>query len=79
MKLKYLFKRRQFIQHPKSSFRHDLFMRLNEYNSIIAQSAQNAEYFRLAGMKHYSDYTDSLVDKRNVIKDLLMPLTEIHN
>ena len=79
MKLKYLFKRRQFIQHQKTSFRHDLFMRLNEYNSIIAQSAQNAEYLRLAGRNHYSDYTDSLVDKRNVIKDLLMPLTEIHN
>ena len=79
MKLKYLFKRRQFIQHPKSSYRHDLFMRLNEYKSIIDQSAQNAEYLRLAGRKHYSDYTDSLVDKRNVIKDLLMPLTEIHN
>ena len=79
MKLKYLFKRRQFIQHPKSSFRHDLFMRLNEYNSIIAQSAQNAEYLRLAGRNHYSYYTDSMIDKRNVIKDLLMPLTEIHN
>ena len=79
MKLKYFFKRRQFIQHPKTSFRHDLFMRLNEYNSIIDQSAQNAEYLRMAGRKHYSDYTDSLVDKRNVIKDLLMPLTEIHN
>ena len=79
MKLKYLFKRRQFIQHPKSSFRHDLFMRLNEYKSIIDQSAQNAEYLRLAGRKHYSDYTESMIDKRNVIKDLLMPLTEIHN
>ena len=79
MKLKYLFKRRPFIQHPKASFRHDLFMRLNEYKSIIDQSAQNAEYLRLAGRKHYSDYTDSMIDKRNVIKDLLMPLTEIQN
>ena len=79
MKIKYLFKRRQFIQHPKTSFRHDLFMRLNEYNSIIDQSAQNAEYLRMAGRKHYADYTESMIDKRNVIKDLLMPLTEIYN
>ena len=79
MKLKYLFRKREFIQHPKNEFKHDLFMRINEYNSIIDHSAQNAEYLRLDGRKNYSDYTESIIDKRNVIKDLLMPLTEIHN
>lgn len=79
MKLKYLFKRRQFIQHPKTSFRHDLFMRLNEYNSIVDNLMQNAEYLRWTGCKDYDRYAESMVDKRNVIKDLLMPITEIHN
>lgn len=28
MKIKYLFKRRQFIQHPQNEYKHDLFMRI---------------------------------------------------
>ena len=79
MKIKYLFKRRQFIQHPQNEYKHDLFMRINEYNSIIDSAFQNAKYMRLLKQKDSISYTKSLISRINVIKDLLMPLTEIHN
>lgn len=79
MKLKYLFKRRQFIQHPQNEYKHDLFITINEYNSIIDSAFQNAKYMRLMKQKNSLSYTKSLISRRNVIKDLLMPLTEIYN
>ena len=79
MKLKYLFSRRQFIQHPQNEYKYDLFVRINEYNSIIDSAFQKAKYMRLLKQKDSLSYTKSLISRRNVIKDLLMPLTEIHN